>query len=226
MELRLDDMKRLILFLAIALLTASASFAQKDWAGFGRYAEDNKTVTVRPKAVFFGDSITDAWGRNSSGFFVSNNFVGRGISGQTTSEMLVRLRADVLELHPKYMVLLAGINDIAMNNGKISVEQTFGNIVSMVELCKLYKIKPVLCTVFPTTDIPWRKEVPDVSARIGELNTLIRDYARKHHIKCVDYFPPECYTDGRLNPEFSKDGVHPNGQGYTIMQETILKVLK
>ena len=209
-----------------ALLSCTGAFAQRDWAGFGRYAEANKALSAT-KAVFFGDSITDAWAnRDCPEFFSEHGFVGRGISGQTTSHMLVRMRRDVIDLHPKYMVLLAGINDIAQNNGAIDVENVFGNIVSIVELCRANKIKPILCTVFPTTHIPWRREVENVPEKIGQLNDLLREYARTHRIPCVDYFTPECFVDGRLRTDLSRDGVHPTVEGYAIMQEVILPLLK
>ena len=219
-----------------ALFSFAGAFAQGDWAGFGRYAKANEAVlqkvaqagkAARPKAVFFGDSITDAWAnRDDPEFFTDRGFVGRGISGQTSSHMLVRLRPDVLDLQPKYMVFLGGINDIARNNGPIEVEAVFGNIVSIVELARLHKIKPVICLVFPTTFIPWRREVEDVAAKIEQLNCLLRDYAAKHKIPCVDYFEGVDLAGGSLPKNLSADGVHPTSEGYRIMEQKILTVLK
>ena len=233
-------MRRLFICIIATVLCGTAAFAQRDWAGFGRYAEANKAVLAAqagdkagagkkaagPKAVFYGDSITDGWAnRVNPDFFSSHGFVGRGISGQTTSHMVVRLRRDVIDLHPKYMVLLAGINDIAQNNGYIDIDNVFGNIVSIVELCRAHKIKPILCTVFPTTHIPWR-EIDNVPAKIEQLNGLLRDYARANRIPCVDYFSPETYVNGRLPENLSRDGVHPTPDGYVIMQDVILPLLK
>jgi lysophospholipase L1-like esterase len=120
-------MKKVILFIAASLLLVStSSYAQnndKDWAKFYRYEKANSEVTAKPKAVLMGDSITDGWPRANSAFFTDNNFVGRGISGQTTSHMLVRFRRDVIDLQPKYVAILAGTNDIALNNGEITLEQ-------------------------------------------------------------------------------------------------------
>ena len=220
--------KLLCIALAIIPFTVS-SFAQpaiRDWARFRRYEAANAKVTVKPKAVFYGDSITDVWAGQDSEFFTSNNFLGRGISGQTTSEMLVRMRQDVIDLHPKYMVLLAGINDIAENNGPIEIDNVFGNIVSMAELAKANKIRPVLCLVFPTTTIKWRPELGDVSAKINELNGLISEYARKNHFLCVEYLKDVDKSSGRLPESISTDSVHPNLDGYKIMEAEILKVLK
>ena len=128
------------IFIASLLMTIClGAMAQGDWAGFGRYEEANKSVNATPKAVFMGDSITEGWFRLDADFFTENNFLGRGISGQTTSHMLVSFRRDVIDHSPKYVVILAGTNDIALNNGKISLENIFGNIQSMCELAKSHK---------------------------------------------------------------------------------------
>ena len=230
-------MKKLASF-ALALLIAAAAFAQApqtgaaarperpvppEWPGFNRYKEANAALTKAPKAVFFGDSITDGWAKKDPDFFSSNNFAGRGISGQTTAQMLVRLRADVIDLGPRYMVLLAGINDLAMNNGPIELENVFGNIVSMVELVKLHKIKPVLCLLFPATRIGWRPSLGDPTEKIVRLNGMIADYAKAHKIPCVEYFADIDKSSGNLPKELSHDSIHPNLDGYRIMEKEILK---
>lgn len=223
-------MKRIISFFLVsaALLcaTAAVSSAQDhDWAGFGRYVKANADVKKAPRAVFYGDSITDGWGRHHDDFFKSNKCVARGISGQTTSEMLVRMRQDVISLHPKYMILLAGINDIARNNGAISVENAIGNIISMCELCKANKIKPILCALFPVNAIPWRSEVEDTAEQVAKFNGMLRAYASANKIQFVDYFPLECYIGGRLDPKYSGDGIHPTPDGYEYMQQVIVNYL-
>ena len=131
-------MKKIILttLLVAMYLGAGAQNEHKDWAKFFRYEQANAAVTVKPRAVFMGDSITDNWLKMDGNFFYVNNFQGRGISGQTTSHMLVRFRRDVLDLEPKYVVILAGTNDIALNNGLITLENILGNIQSMCELAK------------------------------------------------------------------------------------------
>ena len=226
--------------LVLAMLVAAAAFAQapqtgaarpekpipSEWPGFNRYEKANAALTKAPKAVFFGDSITNGWAKKDPEFFSSNNFAGRGISGQTTAQMLVRMRADVINLKPKYMVLLAGINDIAMNNGPIEIENVFGNIVSMVELAKVNKIKPILCLVFPTTKISWRPSLGDPTEKIVRLNGMISDYAKAHRIPCVEYFADIDKSSGCLPTELSHDSVHPNLDGYKIMEKEILKYLK
>ena len=154
----MKNMKQALL-VAGCLLATTTLFAQTekgDWAQFGRYAKANKTVKVPSNVVFMGNSITDGWWPADSTFFIRNNFVDRGISGQTTSEMLVRFRQDVINLKPKAVVILAGINDIAHNNGVIALENVFGNLVSMAELAKANHIKVIFCSVLPAYDFPWR----------------------------------------------------------------------
>ena len=156
-------MRRIIVCIALALNFVSLSAQQedktmKDWAQFSRYEDANQDVKS-PRAVLMGDSITDRWAKTDKTFFEFYDFVGRGISGQTTPQMLTRFRRDVLELKPKMVIILAGTNDIARNTGYISLENIFGNIVSMCELAKLYKIQPVLCSVLPCEKYPHRDNI-------------------------------------------------------------------
>ena len=213
-----------LLFCICLCFNVAAQNQQKDWARFYRYEEANKNITTRPKAIFFGDSITDRWVKEDAGFFDENNFVGRGISGQVTSQMLVRFRRDVIELYPKYVVILAGTNDIALNNGPISLENILGNLKSMCELAKVHKIKPVLCSVLPADKYKWRKEL-EPAEDIVKLNEMIREYARSTRIPFVDYHTALKNENGGLPAELAPDGVHPNLDCYKIMEDIILKVL-
>jgi alpha-L-fucosidase len=212
--------------LAITFSICSAQDKKTDWAQFYKYEQANTTVTAKPKAVFMGDSITEGWFRLDPDFFTSNNFLGRGISGQTSSEMLVRFRRDVLDFHPKYVVILAGTNDAAENNGKITPENTLGNIISMCELAKLHKIKPILCSALPAGQFRWRKEITDAPDRVRTLNALLKDYAKKNRIVYLDYYPLMDDGNGSLPETLSKDTVHPTLEGYKIMEEAVLKVLR
>ena len=222
-------MKRIVAIIA-GLLCLAALQAQEvpshDWANFGRYEKADAAVTARPKAVLLGDSITDGWYAHDQEFFSANGFVGRGISGQVTAQMLVRFRRDVIDLKPKYVVILAGINDIARNDGYISIENTFGNLVSMCELARANKIKPVLCTLLPSYRFPWRPAIKDVREQVESLNSMIREYARRNRIKLVDYAPLLADGEGNTRKDLSGDSVHPNLDGYKIMEEALLKVLK
>jgi len=214
---------------AAALLAAASASAQNqdyDWAGFGRYEKENAQVTVRPKAVFMGDSITDFWPFQDKEFFNSNNFIGRGISGQTTEQMVVRFRKDVVALRPKYAVIMAGTNDVALNNGKIANDDTAGNIISMCEIAKANGIKPVICSITPCAGYKWRPQVTDAAAQIDNINAILKAYAKSHKIKYVDYNSAMRNAEGGLGPEYSGDGCHPNLEGYKIMEQIVLKALK
>lgn len=222
-------MKKAFIVIAASLLLVSlSSFAQDktDWAKFYRYEEANKSVTVKPKAVLMGDSITDGWPRANKDFFTDNNYVGRGISGQTTSHMLVRFRKDVVDLHPKYVAILAGTNDIALNNGSITLENILGNIISMCEIAKANKIKPVICSVVPAKAYRWRPEIKDSAEKIIKLNEMLKEYADANKIPYVDYHSAMTDSEGGLPVELAKDGVHPTPAGYKIMEEILVKVLK
>lgn len=220
------------LFFAVISLDAIAKPKPKpeetDWAKFYRYEEQNTKVSKRPTAVLMGDSITDGWGRKFPEFFERNNFICRGISGQTTSHMLVRFRADVLAHKPKYVVILAGINDIALNNGIITIENIFGNIVSMVELARAHKIKPVLCCLLPAHEARWRKQIGNPTEKILALNKLITDYAKAHRIPLVDYYTAMLSDkgDGSMVSDYARDAVHPNEKGYEIMEKTLLSSVR
>lgn len=200
--------------------------AQDDWAKIGRYEKANSELTVHPKAVFMGDSITKGWYDADPGFFNDNNFACRGISGQTTSHMLVRMRKDVVNLKPKYVVILAGTNDIAKNNGFIEVDDIFGNIVSMCEIAKANKIRPIICSVLPVKRYRWRPEVTDCADRIICLNAMLEDYAVRNRIRYVDYHSVMKDAENGLPEKWSSDGVHLNGDGYDMLEAIILKALK
>lgn len=214
------------LFCAVTLSAQNQDLPDNDWAQFNRYSKANSEVTVKPLAVLMGDSITDGWLRQDPEFFKANNLAGRGISGQVTSHMLVRFRRDVIDLHPKYVVILAGINDIARNNGYISLENTFANIVSMCELAKANKIKPVLCTLVPSGYIRWRPAIKDTKEQVAALNAMIKDYAKAHRYKVVDYATVLADEKGETRSDLSGDSVHPNIDGYKLMEEALLKVIK
>lgn len=211
----------------LAFLVAVAASAQdnRDWANFKRYNQANETVQVKPRAVFMGDSITDNWFRMDSDFFNDNNLVGRGISGQTTSHMLVRFRRDVIDHSPKYVVILAGINDIALNNGYISLENILGNIKSMCEIARANKIKPVICSVLPADRIGWRPAVEKPAEEVLKLNEMLKAYAKSEKIQYVDYHSALKDENNGLPAKYASDGVHPNTDCYKIMEQIILQYL-
>ena len=219
-------MRRYLLLILTCILLFQQAHAQDDWANIGRYAQANSEMTVRPKAVFMGDSITQCWYDADPSFFNDNNFACRGISGQTTSHMLVRMRKDVVNLHPKYVVILAGTNDIAKNNGFIEVDDIYGNIVSMCEIAKANKVKPVICSVLPVKQYKWRPEVTDCAERIIRLNAMLEDYAKASRCIYVDYHSVMKDAENGLPQKWSYDGVHLNGDGYDVIEKIILDTLK
>ena len=204
--------------------SVSAQTEKGDWAQFGRYADANKRVTTPAKVVFMGNSITDGWWPKDSTFFINNNFLDRGISGQTTSEMLVRFRQDVINLKPKAVVILAGINDIAHNNGVISLENVFGNIVSMAELARYNKITPIICSVLPAYDFPWRRGM-NPAPKVIELNKMLKAYADKEELTYVDYHSAMKDERDGLPKNLASDEVHPTLEGYKIMEKIVLEAI-
>lgn len=220
-------LKRTIFALAallVMVVAAEAQTSKKDWAKFYRYEEANKTLAQAPDVVFMGNSITDNWAKFRPEFFADHNFAGRGISGQTTSQMLVRFRADVIALHPKKVVILAGTNDIALNNGPITLPHILENIISMCELAEHNGIGVVLCSVLPCKAYKWRPEV-EPAPIIKQLNAMIKEYATAKGYPYVDYHSALTDEEGGLPAKWSPDGCHPNVEGYLIMEDLLLKTL-
>ena len=221
------SMKHILFSIAVIFAALPLSAQNADWARFGTYAEANSSVTVKPKAVLLGDSITEGWARQDPDFFTKNNFLGRGISGQTTSQILVRMRPDVVNLHPKYVVILCGINDIALNDGHaVDVEAAVGSIKSMCDIARANKIKPILCSLLPSYKFHWRPSVTDCYEKVLQFNELLKSYAKEQHLKYVDYFTLLSGEDGKIYPEYSKDTVHPTLEGFKAMEGYLLEFLK
>ena len=199
-----------------------------DWPALARYREDNKKTAPPAKneqrVVFMGDSITDSWDDPQyGGFFPGKPYIDRGISGQTTPQMLIRFRRDVIELKPKVVVILAGTNDIAGNTGPTTLDAIADNLSSMAELATANGIRVVLASVLPVSDYEMRDGKPIVQtvrrppAQIIELNKRIKGYAAAHHHTYLDYFSAMVDDKGFLKNELSDDGLHPNAQGYIVM---------
>ena len=216
-------MKRILLSLLFVAIAATL-VAQSDWAQHDRYAAKNDSITTRPKAVLMGNSITDAWAKKRPEFFAANNFVGRGISGQVTSQMLCRFQADVIALCPKIVIIMAGTNDIARNNGYIAHEHILQNLQSMCELAKYHHIRPILCSVLPAAGFRWRPELTPAED-IKRLNEMIKAYAKANKITYIDYHSALVDEHGGLPQKYAKDGVHPNLEAYAIMEKILLENL-
>lgn len=225
--MRLLSLRYLIIFAFCIGLRISGQVANDDvktWAKYERYALSNKLISSQPDVVFIGNSITDFWAKEFPEFFYENNYVGRGISGQTTEQMLARFQQDVVELQPKIVVILAGINDIAQNNGYISNENILRNIKSMCDIARINGIQPVLCSILPCDYFVWRKDLQP-ALKIVEVNRLIKSYANSMGFAYIDYYTPMATVEGALKPQYTKDRCHPNGDGYKVMISIIQKSL-
>lgn len=207
-------------------VTCSLFFSEaQDWANLNRFREANELLgparTCDDRVVFMGNSITEGWINQVPEFFAEEKqYINRGIGGQTTPQMLLRFRQDVLDLWPKVVVILAGVNDIAGNTGPSSLEMIEDNIHSMTELAQAHGIQVVLCSVLPAYDFPWRKGL-EPAPKIVELNRRIKDYASKTGVVYCDYFTAMADERNGLPEELSGDGVHPNKEGYAIMQPIV-----
>lgn len=195
---------------------------QQRVADFGQtahYRHRNAALkpSSEPRVVFFGDSITQGWGEEGGArFFPGKTYVNRGISGQTTAQMLVRFRQDVIDLAPAVVVILAGTNDIAGNTGPMSVDATAGHLYSMAELARAHGIQVVLCSVLPVSEYPWQPgAVPAPKVRM--LNDALKAYALANGLVYLDYHTPMVDAAGGLDRALADDGVHPTARGYALM---------
>lgn len=204
----------------------------QDWPYLNKYKKENtlleNTFPENDRIVFIGDSITEFWTALCPEFFSEKQYINRGISGQTTPQMLIRFRADVINLKPKVVVLLAGANDIAENTGPSSLEMITNNLFSMAELAEAHDIKVILCSVLPALFFPWNTKIHPVE-KIANLNKMIQKYAIENQHFYLDYYSAMVDADKGLQKVYSDDGMHPNKTGYELMillvEEVIEKVL-
>lgn len=227
---------------AVKTRLANAENRLADWAQLKRYAEAN-VKTQQPqkgetRVVFLGDSITDNWSREGfGGFFPGKPYINRGISGQTTPQMLIRMRSDVIALKPQVVVILAGTNDISGNTGPTTIEAIENNLMSIAELATANNIKVIFASVLPVSDYNKRANGEAIirtgqrpPAKILELNSWLKDYAARNGYTYLDYFSAVVDEKGFLKEDLANDGLHPNAKGYAIMsplaEEAIKKALK
>lgn len=214
----------MILFFAVA----TGAFAQ-DWANLQKYQEANaqlKAPTVgEDRVVFMGNSITEGWSVANPSFFEGKPYINRGISGQTTPQMLLRFRQDVIDLQPAVVVILAGTNDIAGNTGPMSLKQIHDNILSMVELAQANGIKPIVSSVLPAYDYPWRPGL-EPNIKIPKLNAMLKQMAKEKGVMYLDYFSAMADDRNGLPKELAGDEVHPTKKGYAIMEELVEKAIE
>jgi lysophospholipase L1-like esterase len=217
------DFERLERHPDLAVLNAAnRQRAATDWAALCRYAAENaraSTATPPPRVVFMGDSITENWVIGDPELF-TGGVVGRGIGGQTSPQMLLRFRADVVALRPRLVHILAGTNDVAGNTGPTSREQFEHNVMSMVEIAKANGIAVILGSIPPAASFTWRPEVEPVPI-IAQLNEWLRGYAAREDIEFLDYYAVLVGSSGELKADLSNDGVHPNRRGYAVMRDLV-----
>ncbi|KFF19003.1 SGNH/GDSL hydrolase family protein [Chryseobacterium sp. JM1] len=221
---------KLSLFIAIALFVGEFVHAQSavDFANLARYREDNTAMLNAKKkvdVVFMGNSITEGWVKSHSTFFSENNYVGRGISGQTSSQMLLRFQNDVVALKPKLVIINAGTNDIAQNSGAYDPDFTFNNIKAMTDIARSNGIKVIIASVLPAAAFPWRKEITDVPQKVDALNSRLKQYSHNSKIPFIDYNTAMRNDKGGMRDGLSGDGIHPDPAGYAIMEPIVKKAI-
>ncbi|WP_242497122.1 SGNH/GDSL hydrolase family protein [Flavobacterium petrolei] len=206
-----------ILFLSIVM---GGKVQAQDWPNLNKYQNENANLKpIAPgdkRIVFMGDSITEFWSVTDSEYFAGKPYVNRGISGQTTPQMLIRFRADIIALKPAAVIILAGINDIAGNTGPATLDMIANNIFLMAELAKANNIKVILCSVLPAYDFSWKPN-QNPAEKVVALNKMIKNYADANGILYLDYFSTMKDERNGLKTAYSGDGVHPNKLGYQVM---------
>ncbi len=212
--------KRYLYALALSLIGMTEIANAQDWPDLKHFkAANEKLESPKPdenRVVFMGNSITIGWLNSVPEFFEGKPYVNRGISGQTTPQMLLRFRQDVIDLGPKVVVILAGTNDIAGNTGPMTLDQIIDNLRSMTELAKANGIKVVLSSVLPAYDYPWRPGLKP-NEKIPKLNAMIKDYADEAKVVYLDYFSVMVNDKNGLDEDLAGDGVHPTKKGYAVM---------
>ena len=204
---------------------AAQAAAELDWPDLQRYRAENEklkaSVTDKKRTVFIGDSITEGWSLSDPEFFSRNNFLNRGIGGQTSPQMLIRFKPDAVSLEPKMIIINAGTNDIAGNTGPASPEMIIDNICSMAEIGLKNDIQIALSTILPVYKYTWNEKVTNVPDRILKVNTALKKYSEKHSLIFIDYF--KSMVDGQrgLKSAYGVDGVHPTKQGYEEMSNVV-----
>ena len=217
---------KLSVFLIIGLLFGEFVKAQSaiDFANLARYKDDNTVILNSKKkvdVVFMGNSITEGWVKSHPEFFSENNYTGRGISGQTTSQMLLRFQNDVIALKPRLVVINAGTNDIAENTGIYNPDFTFNNIKAMADIAKSNGIKVIIASVLPAAAFPWRKEITDAPQKVDALNSKLKQYAQSSKLIFADYNTAMRDAKGGMREGLAKDGIHPTPAGYALMEPII-----
>jgi len=202
---------------------------ETDWANINHYKEANSKLGApldsEKRVVFMGDSITENWDIINPEFFSENKFINRGIGGQTSPQMLIRFRSDVIELKPSLIIILAGTNDIAGNTGPTTIKMIANNIISMSELAISHGINVIISSVLPVYNYNW-SDVEEPNKKIVNLNKILSDYSTEKNLSYLDYYSSMVDSRPGLKKEYSDDEVHPNNAAYALMSDLALKVIK
>ena len=232
MDLTQDDtlyynMKKTTLIILFTIMSFSG-FAQGDWCGFERYRADNERIIASgefPEVVFMGNSITEYWALYHPEFFKQHNYCGRGIGGQTSTQMLARFTADVVNLHPKAVVIMAGTNDVAHNTYWVEPDKVVENIVAMCQLARANGIVPLISSIPPCASFAWNPDIKDAAQTIVAINKRLQAYAEANGIAYVDYHSALADEYNGLPKSLSDDGCHPKPDTYYIMEKIVKKIL-
>ncbi len=211
------------------LKNAASKDQTLDWANLSYYWEKNAQLTPildgEERVVFMGDSITEEWARVYEDFFQSPSYINRGIGGQTTPQMLIRFRQDVIKLNPNTVVILAGTNDIAGNTGPSNINMVLNNIFSMAELAIENNIKVIICSILPVYKYPWAEDIKNVPETIEEINNKLKSFTKMNNMIYLNYYSAMEDKDRGLKHEYTTDGVHLNKEGYEVMSYLVREVL-
>ena len=223
---KIFDMKKSFILIFFATMTFTGY--SQDWFGIERYKTENARIIENhdyPEVVFMGNSITDNWAYFHPDFFTENHFCGRGIGGQTSAHMLVRFTADVIELHPKAVVIMAGTNDVAHNDYWVEPKGVVENIVAMCTLAQTNGITPIICSIPPCSEFPWRKEIKNPGQTIVDINKELKTYADSKGYLYVDFHTAFVDQNLGLPKSISEDGCHPNPDTYYTMEDMVLEAI-
>ena len=196
-----------------------------DWPNLAKYRKANEELkdssSSGDRIVLVGDSITEGWTEFNPRFFQENNMVNRGISGQTTPQMLIRLKQDAIHLDPKIIIINGGTNDIWGNTGPSTPDMIIDNLCSMAEITAKKNIQVVLSTILPVYQYPDRDDIIDPPKTISFINSVLQDYCKKNSLAFLDYFSPMADEKKGLRSDYGTDGVHPNKEGYEVMKNVV-----
>ena len=211
------------------MASGSGDMINEDWANLSYYKEENLKLVregIKEGIIFMGDSITEEWARIMPEFFSNKQYINRGIGGQTTPQMLIRFRQDVIDLNPEAVVILAGTNDIAGNTGPSSVKMIIDNLMSMAEIASKQNIQVFMSSILPVFRYPWNKSIIEPFKKIAEINNFMKDFSNREKLVYVDYHSHMVDSRPGLKLELTTDEVHLNQAGYIVMSEIVKKVIR